>query len=44
MSTPLPLRVAIACWRRGTPISLTLYATLMSLGFDVETLERKYSR
>lgn len=37
-----PLGTAVALWRAGRSIPLTLFAALMEQGYDVPTLERRY--
>lgn len=39
-----PLEQALQIWMTGQPISLTLAARLMGLGYDVETLEAKHMK
>ncbi|WP_185961581.1 hypothetical protein [Telmatospirillum sp. J64-1] len=38
------LSTAIALWRAGKPIPLTIFAALAEQGYDVPALERFYRR
>jgi hypothetical protein len=38
----LALTLAINSWRKGRPITMTLYSRLMEDGYDVPRLERAY--
>jgi hypothetical protein len=43
MRIPRVLLVAIYHWRQGIPLPMDLADRLMSLGYDVPRLERRYS-